>query len=49
MADLFCCGCLMWGLAVSLGLGTLLAASHFAYTTLRIAGAMGTGQAEQQE
>jgi threonine/homoserine/homoserine lactone efflux protein len=34
-----CCGCLMWGLAVSVGLGTLLAASRFAYTALRIAGA----------
>jgi threonine/homoserine/homoserine lactone efflux protein len=34
-----CCGCLMWGLAASVGLGALLAASRFAYTALRIAGA----------
>ena len=34
-----CCGCLMWGLAASVGLGALLAASQAAYRTLRIAGA----------
>ena len=34
-----CCGCLMWGLAASVGLGTLLAASQAAYRILRIAGA----------
>ncbi|MGA8441374.1 MAG: LysE family translocator [Candidatus Sulfotelmatobacter sp.] len=34
-----CCGCLMWGLTASVGLGALLAASRFAYTALRIAGA----------
>jgi threonine/homoserine/homoserine lactone efflux protein len=34
-----CCGCLIWGLAASVGLGALLAASRFAYTVLRIAGA----------
>jgi threonine/homoserine/homoserine lactone efflux protein len=34
-----CCGCLIWGLAVSVGLGTLLAASRLAYTVLRIGGA----------
>jgi threonine/homoserine/homoserine lactone efflux protein len=34
-----CCGCLMWGLAASVGLGALLAASRLAYTALRIAGA----------
>jgi threonine/homoserine/homoserine lactone efflux protein len=34
-----CCGCLMWGLAASVGLGTLLAASRVAYHVLRIAGA----------
>lgn len=34
-----CCGCLMWGLAASVGLGTLLAASQVAYRALRIAGA----------
>jgi threonine/homoserine/homoserine lactone efflux protein len=34
-----CCGCLMWGLAASVGLGTLLAASQDAYRILRIAGA----------
>ena len=34
-----CCGLLMWGLTVSLGLGTLLAASQLAYRVLRIAGA----------
>jgi threonine/homoserine/homoserine lactone efflux protein len=34
-----CGGCLMWGLAASVGLGTLLAASQVAYRALRIAGA----------
>jgi threonine/homoserine/homoserine lactone efflux protein len=34
-----CLGCLVWGLAVSLGLGELLSASHLAYTLVRIAGA----------
>jgi threonine/homoserine/homoserine lactone efflux protein len=34
-----CCGCLMWGLAASVGLGALLAASLIAYRTLRLAGA----------
>jgi threonine/homoserine/homoserine lactone efflux protein len=34
-----CCGLLMWGLTVSLGLGTLLAASQVAYRILRISGA----------
>jgi threonine/homoserine/homoserine lactone efflux protein len=34
-----CCGCLLWGLAASVGLGTLLAASVIAYRTLRLAGA----------
>jgi threonine/homoserine/homoserine lactone efflux protein len=34
-----CCGCLTWGLAASVGLGTLLAASQVAYRALRIAGA----------
>ncbi len=34
-----CCGLLIWGLTVSFGLGTLLAASQVAYRTLRIAGA----------
>lgn len=33
------CGCLTWGLAVALGLGALLAASHAAYTVLKWAGA----------
>ena len=33
------CGCLAWGLAVALGLGVLLAASHLAYTLLKWAGA----------
>jgi threonine/homoserine/homoserine lactone efflux protein len=32
-------GCLLWGLAVALGLGALLAASHMAYTLLKWAGA----------
>jgi threonine/homoserine/homoserine lactone efflux protein len=34
-----CCGCLLWGLAASVGLGTLLAASRSAYRALRFAGA----------
>lgn len=34
-----CCGCLVWGVAASLGLGMLLAASELAYTALRWAGA----------
>jgi threonine/homoserine/homoserine lactone efflux protein len=34
-----CCGLLIWGLTVSFGLGTLLAASQVAYKTLRISGA----------
>jgi threonine/homoserine/homoserine lactone efflux protein len=34
-----CCSCLLWGLAASVGLGTLLAASQAAYRTLRLAGA----------
>ena len=34
-----CCGCLLWGLAASVGLGTVLAASRAAYKTLRFAGA----------
>jgi threonine/homoserine/homoserine lactone efflux protein len=34
-----CLGCLTWGLAASVGLGALLAASRVAYGVLRIAGA----------
>jgi threonine/homoserine/homoserine lactone efflux protein len=34
-----CCGLLLWGLAVALGLGALLAASYLAYTVLRWVGA----------
>jgi threonine/homoserine/homoserine lactone efflux protein len=34
-----CCGCLTWGLAASVGVGALLAASHVAYKALRITGA----------
>lgn len=34
-----CLGCLVWGLAVSVGLGGLLAVSQLAYGGLRIAGA----------
>ncbi len=34
-----CCGLLIWGLVVALGLGTLLAASEIAYAALRWAGA----------
>jgi threonine/homoserine/homoserine lactone efflux protein len=33
------CGCLAWGAAAALGLGVLLAASSFAYTGLKWAGA----------
>jgi threonine/homoserine/homoserine lactone efflux protein len=33
------CGCLVWGVAVALGLGVLIAASHLAYVTLKWAGA----------
>ncbi len=33
------CGCLVWGVAVALGLGLLLAASHAAYVALKWAGA----------
>jgi threonine/homoserine/homoserine lactone efflux protein len=33
------CGCLCWGTIVAVGLGALLAASEFAYTALRWAGA----------
>lgn len=32
-------GCLLWGLAVAVGLGALLAASHLAFTILKWAGA----------
>lgn len=32
-------GCVMWGAAVALGLGTLLRASYLAYTMVKIAGA----------
>ncbi len=34
-----CCGLLLWGLAVALGIGALLAASFLAYTVLRWVGA----------
>ena len=34
-----CCGLFAWALAVSVGLGALLAISHFAFRVLRIAGA----------
>ena len=34
-----CLGCFVWGLIVALGLGALLAASEFAYTVLKWAGA----------
>jgi threonine/homoserine/homoserine lactone efflux protein len=34
-----CCGLLTWGLAASVGLGALLAASQVAYRALRMAGA----------
>ena len=33
------CGCLVWGVAVALGLGVLLAASQGLYTAIRLAGA----------
>lgn len=33
-------GCLIWGAAVSIGLGALLAASRFIYTAVRLAGAV---------
>ena len=33
-------GCLIWGLAASVGLGALLAASRIAYDALRLAGAL---------
>lgn len=33
-------GCLAWGVVASVGLGALLAASQFAYETLRVAGAL---------
>src|SRR5690349_19141749 len=33
-------GCLIWGAAVSVGLGAVLAASEFAYNVLRVAGAL---------
>jgi threonine/homoserine/homoserine lactone efflux protein len=35
-----CTGCLAWGLAAAVGLGSLLAASETAYNLLRIAGAL---------
>jgi threonine/homoserine/homoserine lactone efflux protein len=35
-----CCGCLLWGLAASVGLGALLAASQVAYAVLRAVGAI---------
>ncbi|MCW1984320.1 UNVERIFIED_ORG: threonine/homoserine/homoserine lactone efflux protein [Sphingomonas sp. R1F5B] len=34
------CGCLIWGLSVAFGLGTLLRASELAYTILKVAGAV---------
>lgn len=34
-----CAGCLLWGLAVALGLGALFAVSTLAYEALRLAGA----------
>lgn len=34
-----CTGCLVWGLGVAVGLGTLLAASALAFTILKFAGA----------
>jgi RhtB (resistance to homoserine/threonine) family protein len=34
-----CCGLLIWGLAVALGVGALMAVSSFAYTVLRWVGA----------
>ena len=38
-----CLGCLVWGAAVALGLGALLAASELGYTILRWAGALYLG------
>jgi threonine/homoserine/homoserine lactone efflux protein len=38
-----CFGCLLWGAAVSFGLGALLAVSSFAYNLLRIVGAIYLG------
>jgi threonine/homoserine/homoserine lactone efflux protein len=38
-----CSGCLLWGVAASLGLSALLAVSGFAYNVLRIAGAIYLG------
>ncbi|UOD50264.1 LysE family translocator [Orrella daihaiensis] len=35
-----CLGCLLWGTAVSFGLGAVIAASEAAYTTLKYAGAL---------
>ena len=35
-----CLGCLVWGLAVAVGLGGLLAVSRLAYDGLRVAGAL---------
>ena len=35
-----CCGLLLWGFVVALGLGALLTASRMAYTALRWAGAV---------
>jgi len=35
-----CLGCLVWGLAVAVGLGGLLAVSRLAYTILRVIGAL---------
>lgn len=35
-----CLGCLVWGLAVAVGLGGLLAVSRLAYTILRVVGAL---------
>lgn len=35
-----CLGCLVWGLAVAVGLGGLLAVSRFAYDALRLTGAL---------
>ena len=38
-----CSGCLLWGAAASFGLGALLAVSGFAYSALRIVGAVYLG------
>jgi len=35
-----CLGCLTWGLASAIGLGALLSVSRFAYSALRLAGAV---------